>query len=344
MSKIWDALTGVRAETRTIEVAPIGSPRSSAELPRLKRRHPDWPYMLLVVAVVVLLPFITDNEYYATVLILCGLWSFHAVGQTVLLGGSGELNLAYGAVFGVGAYMAANLLGFDWPFGLVLILAGLAGGLITAAFGFPLLKTRGLFYAVMTMAVGLLAAKIFIEWTAVTGGSVGLPVPMVDLSFIPLLGDVNPGRLSIAYLVWALVLLGLVFAQRLLASPFGLILRGIGGDEPLVAALGYRAGHYRLLALSLTGVYAGIAGVLFAVNIGYVTNGPFSFWTAFTVIIMVIVGGRESVWGSVIAASFLTALPEVLRSVQSYRMIVYAMVLYIVVVIRANKVAGGIEH
>lgn len=298
---------------------------------------------MLIIAII-LVPF-SGSDYFLTVLTIAAVWALNSVGMTVLLGGSGELNLAYGAFYGIGAYATVIALGHGIPLVVALIIAMLICGVLTLLMGLPLLRTRGLYYAIVTLSFAVLASDVFTEWTSVTKGSIGLTVPQVNLSWVPTYTDaVSKFNIDIYTLAWTVTVIVTAIVLRLMASSFGMVVRGIGNDEELLESLGFRAARYRLTALATTGLVAGLAGGVYALYIGYITPDPFTFWMAFAVVILVVVGGRESVWGSLLAAVALTLLPEVLRFADAYRQIVYALILYLVVVVRKNRIAGGVSH
>lgn len=304
----------------------------------------NWLPMLVLIVAVVLIPYV-GSDYYLTVLTIAAIWALSAVGMTALLGGSGELNLAYGAFYGVGAYTTALALKHGVPLLPALLLAMLVCGVLTLLMGLPLLRTRGLYYAIVTLSFAILATDVFTEWTSVTKGSIGLTVTPVQFDWIPTYTHaVSEFNLKIYIVAWTATVIMTAILLRLMASPFGMVVRGIGNDEELIESLGFRAARYRLTALTTTGLVVGLSGGVYALYIGYITPDPFTFWTAFAVVIMVVVGGRESVWGSLLAAVALTLLPEVLRFADAYRQIAYAAILYVVVVLSKNRIAGGVSH
>lgn len=300
---------------------------------------PIWLSLLVATAIVLIYPFMWGTPYVMRVATTIGITVVLALGLTILMGGSGEMSFAHAGFYGIGAYAVAILgtrteISF-WP---ALVIAALAGLGIGALVGIPVLRTHGLTFTIVTLGFGLIASDVFDSWTGLTKGSVGIAgVTAAPLHWVPIWGpEILKSAIQSYYLVWAAVLVVAGFVLRLFRGDYGRVLRGIRGDAGLVEALGYRPTTYRLLAFSLSAGVAGLAGGLYAQYIGFVSPESFTFVVAFSAVAVVAIGGARNPWGTVIAGVVLGALPEVLRSLDDYRLVVYAVILYFVLLIRTR--------
>jgi ABC-type branched-subunit amino acid transport system permease subunit len=295
--------------------------------------------LLVAAAIILLFPFMWGTPYVMRVATTIGITVVLALGLTILMGGSGEMSFAHAGFYGIGAYAVAVLeTRTDISFWPTLVIAGIAGCCIGLLVGIPVLRTHGLTFTIVTLGFGLIASDVFESWTGLTKGSVGIaglsPAP---LDAVPIWGpEILKSAIQSYYLVWATVIVVVAFVLRLFRGDYGRVLRGIRGDAGLAEALGYRPTTYRLLAFSLSAGIAGLAGGLYAQYIGFVSPESFTFVVAFSAVAVVAIGGARNPWGTVIAGVVLGAIPEVLRSLNDYRLVVYAVILYFVLLARTR--------
>jgi branched-chain amino acid transport system permease protein len=295
---------------------------------------------LLAVAVtavvVVAFPVLDGGAYPLRVATTAGITAVLALGLTILVGGSGEMSLAHGSLYGVGAYATGYLMVHTWAFVPALFVGVAIAAAVAGLAGLPLLRTHGLSFAIVTLGLAVIASDAFEGWTGVTGGPLGIVgIPNVDASFLPVLGAKAVGAaIRNYYVVWIAVIATLAFVMRLFRTDFGTVVRAVKGDAELAESLGFRAAHYRLTAFVLSAAVAAIAGGLYAEYVGYVAPDPFTFWASFSVLIIVVIGGLERPIGTMVAAVALTAAPEVLRFLQTYDQLVYAALLFVVLLVR----------
>jgi branched-chain amino acid transport system permease protein len=279
------------------------------------------------------------NQYHVYVMTLIALFGMLAVSFDVLLGYTGYLSLAHGALFGVGAY-AFGLLTSHYhlhPW-LALPAAGvvtLLAGALTALLAF---RTKGLYFAVLTLGMGMLGFQLFTVATSVTGGLQGLagipglPVPagwrMQNTVFNAL---VLVGFLWLAYLA----------CYAFTRSRIGRECVAVREDATLAQALGIGIGAARLAAFCVSAVFAGLAGALYAAVSNYV--GPESFsvtTTGLQLIVFVVVGGVGTLWGSLVGAALLTILSESLREAHGLSVLIYGVLLLLFVLFVPRGIAG----
>ena len=287
------------------------------------------------------------NPYVIQVTVLCGINVILAVSLNLINGFTGQFSLGHAGFMAVGGYSSAMfslLVGQGWvkaldaagvpaPLaqGAALLVALLIGGLVAALAGYlvglPSLRLRGDYLAIVTLGFGEIIRVIITNVNAV-GGARGLPGIPSWTSFF----WVGLGALSV-----------IVFSLRLAKSTHGRALFAIRDDEVAAEALGVDTTRYKVMAFVIGAFFAGTAGGLFAHFISYLNPSEFTFIKSIEVIAMVVLGGLGSVSGAVLAAILLTLLPEVLRPVKQYRMVIYSLMLILLMVLRPQGLLGTRE-
>ncbi|GAY08078.1 branched-chain amino acid transport system permease protein LivM [Pseudonocardia sp. N23] len=275
--------------------------------PRPRRRLGPVPAIVVVVvlaaAPLFLAPFATTT---LTRLLVFGLL---AVSLDLLVGITGLPSLGHAAYFGAGAYAAGWVSIHLTPAIPVPLLVGAAvGGLAAAATGWVAVRSAGVYFLMLTLAIGEVLAQLAQSWDGVTGGANGLSgIPAARLGSEPLLG--------VGYLYWYVLAVGVVafaLVWLLARSPFGATLRGIRDNESRMRAIGYSTTLYKYGAFIAAGTIAGVAGSLLAAQQRLVTPGDLGFTTAALVLLAVVVGGAGSLWGPVVGAAVVVLVRDAL--------------------------------
>lgn len=259
-----------------------------------------------------------------------------AIGLGLTMGVAGQINLAQVAFFGIGAYTVAILtsrtgLGF-WPAAVLAILASIAAGLLV---GIPALRMQSHYLGIVTLGLAL----GFINWVT-NAGIAGRAEGISDIPVPPLFGiDLSSGYLYY-YLELAVFALVLVFALFVTRSPLGRRLRAMRDDDLAAGALGAEIPLLRMTAFVLSGLYGGVAGVLYAGLIRFVAPETFNIGNMFLLLAMVIIGGRASIVGCVIGALGLAFVREALLDVSAFAQLGYGIVVVLVVVFFPKGLAG----
>ena len=300
----------------------------------------------VLAALNVLLPRVL-NPYLLQVLMLCGINVVLAVSLNLINGFTGQFSIGHAGFMAVGAYGSAMFtlhLGSRWVANLgaagapawfaeggALLAALLVGGLLAALAGYlvglPSLRLRGDYLAIVTLGFGEIIRVLILNVDAV-GGARGLPG-------IP--GWVN------FFWVGGAVLAVVLVSRHLALSTHGRALFAIRDDEVAAEALGGDTTRYKVLAFVIGSFFAGVAGGLFAHYLSYLNPNSFTFLKSIEVIAMVVLGGMGSISGSVLAAILLTVLPEGLRPVKDYRMVLYSLMLVVLMITRPQGLLGSRE-
>ncbi len=271
---------------------------------------PPVPVLLLVVALAAVGPWL--GGYWQGSFIVAGIWAMVAIGLSLLAGYAGQISLGHAAFYGIGAYACGILTG---RYGLSPWLGLLAAALITAALAYPigaiLLQLRGHYLAIGTLGFGIIANIAMLELVPLTGGPSGFSgIPRPDLFGLPLSGD-----REFYYLVLALTALVLLLSLNLVGSAVGRTLRALHASEIAAETLGIDTGSYKLRVFTLSALYAGLAGGLFAQYVTFVSPKSFNFLFSVELVVMVALGGMASVWGALLGATLVLFLSQLIRAV-----------------------------
>ncbi|HEX8947623.1 MAG TPA: hypothetical protein VF790_01605 [Dissulfurispiraceae bacterium] len=287
-------------------------------------------------AIFLALPFVLQ-DYYLDVLVMSGIYILLALGINVIVGFTGLLNLGYAAFYAIGAYTYALLntklgLGF-WP---SLPLAAAAAAISGLLLAIPALRLRGDYLAIVTLGFGEILRIVLNNWDSLTNGPNGISgiAP-------PALFGITLDSLSLYYyLVLAAVLFCILIISRVESSRVGRAWVAIRENEIAASSMGIHTTRYKLYAFAFGTFWAGIAGTLFAAKMRFVSPESFTFMESVLILSMVILGGIGNIYGAVAGAFILVLLPEALRGVQLYRMLILGMGLVLLMVFRPQGLLG----
>ena len=296
----------------------------------------------VVVLVALGLPWVLAGKYHRHVLVLAGIFILMALGFDLVLGYLGELSLGHAAFFGIGAYATALLTRHTGiPFPGDLILACLCTGLFGFLIGYPSLRLKGPYFAIVTFGFAEIIRLVALNWTSVTRGPMGLPdIPHARLHLPPLLDVSIHSELRYYYLVLFLVGAAIFVTHRLLTSTVGQAFLAIRENEELAAAAGIPTFRFKLVAFCTGMIFTGAAGSVYARYVHFVDPTALSFYYTVTVVSMVIVGGQGSLRGTVIGALAFTLLPEYLRVAEKIRLPVFGLLLVLAIVFMPEGING----
>jgi len=221
-------------------------------------------------------------------------------------------NLGHAAFYGVGAYTSALLAKAGLPWILAMLAGVLLAGFVAFVIGIPTLRLVGDYLAVVTMGLGEIARAVFKNWLPVTRGPMGLP----GIPHAALLGFQFNTAARFLILGVACLLVAYLFAQRLLQSPFGRVLKGIREDEAAVQALGKNAYRFKVWVFVIGSGLAGLAGSLFAHYVTFIDPGSFVMWLTFFILLIIVLGGLGNNLGAIAMTVAFVALREGLRFVK----------------------------
>jgi branched-chain amino acid transport system permease protein len=286
-----------------------------------------------------LLVFWTQAGYFGMeVLAEIAVFAILAMSLDLAAGYAGLVSLGHAALFGCGAYMFALFtVLWGWPVSLAIVLSSLATGAVALIIGAVVTRVQGVFFIVITLAIGEMGYEFFFKNRAL-GGDDGLAgIPRLDLSSLGI--DLNdPGVFALFLIVLAAITYLLLV--RLLASPYGAVLTGLHDNPGRMRALGLPVRSYQTSIFALSGALAGFAGTLTAQHTQFITPDLLHWTTSGEVLVMVILGGLGTLVGPVIGAAVLTLLRHELSNVTDYWGFWLGLFLILIVLGGKNGIVG----
>jgi ABC-type branched-subunit amino acid transport system permease subunit len=263
-----------------------------------------------------------------------------ALGLTIQFGYAGVVNFAGAAFLGIGCYTAGVVTKYTaLPTFLTIPLGGLMAAVIGSILILPVLRTRGHYAALVTIAFGILF-KVFLEVNDTLGGPQGIQVKPLVLFGWNFNSPITIGGVAtsfyFSYLLAALLLLVLSFVlvRRLERSWIGLSLDAIRLDEIASACYGLDLARWKVFAFTLGNFLAGAAGALYAHVLGFIAPNNFTFGDSLILVSIVLLGGIGNLWGVAVAAAFVVILPEKFQVIQEYRFVLYAGLVILILLFR----------
>ncbi|MBU9738200.1 branched-chain amino acid ABC transporter permease [Lachnospiraceae bacterium ASD3451] len=270
------------------------------------------------------------NRQYTALIVPVGVNIMLAVSLNLVTGFLGELSLGHACFMSIGAYTGALIsTSMELPSYAEFFLALIAGGVMAAVFGFligvPVLRLHGDYLAIVTLAFGEIVKSV-LNALPFTNGSKGL-------SKIPMYSNYQHYTL-----VFILVILTIVIITNLVKSRHGRAICSLRDNYIASESIGIPVSRFKVLAFVIGAFFAGIAGVVYAHNVGIIKPTTFDYNKSIEILVIVVLGGMGSIKGSIIAAVILTVLPEMLRGADDYRMLLYSIVLIVMMLFNNSEV------
>lgn len=347
---VWDRLINVMVVIAVIGAVTLLYRHVSKSRPlkagrltdRIGRRMPRKWTIPLVVAVVLVFPWFADN-YARDVAINVLIYISLGLGLNIVIGLAGLLDLGYIAFYAVGAYTYALLnTNFGVPFWLALPIGCIISAMAGAFIGYPTLKMRGDYLAIVTLGFGEIIRIVLNNWDQVTQGPNGILGIKAPGLFLPVLenGDFQFAHIYLKNLVWLYYLILVIAAITLLAvyrlnySRIGRAWMAVREDETAAELTGIHTTRMKLYAYMLGAIFAGFAGAFFAAKVRYINPSSFIFLESALVLSIVVLGGMGSIPGIIVGALAIIVLPEVFRGLELYRMAAFGGAMTLMMVFR----------
>jgi branched-chain amino acid transport system permease protein len=311
------------------------------------RSSPNLLTFFTLAIVLAIMPTLVANNYQLSILVFVGLHTILTVGLSLLMGYAGQISLGHAVFFGLGAYGTAALtVHLNWPPLLTVIVSAVVTGCIAYLIAIPIFRLHGHTLAMATLGLNVIFELVAVKETWLTGGPNGLRgIPPFSLG--PL---IVKGELAFYVLIWLAALLIIAVSLNLVNSRIGRALRAIHASEVAAATVGVNVNQFKSLVLTLSAVYASIAGSLYAFYIGIVSPSQFNIAFSIELVVMVVIGGMASVWGALFGAATVTLLTEALRNVMpqllrgasgEYQIVVFGLILMLVMIFLPEGLTTG---
>ena len=290
--------------------------------------------LMFVVALVMVKTGIASRKFQSWLVPIC-VNIILAVSLNLTIGFLGELTLGHAGFMSVGAYagclfsqLMADILPTVVRFPLAMLVGGLVAALFGVLVGIPVLRLKGDYLAIVTLAFGEIIRSVIINLNF-TGGAAGLKGTPQDSNF---------------YIAFAVVMITVILITNLTESGQGRSIKAIRDNRIAAEACGINVTYYRLLAFVFAAFFAGVAGVLYGHNLSILNAGTFDYNKSIEILVLVVLGGLGSIRGSVISATILYVLPELLRPLADYRMIMYSIVLIVIMILNSSEQFSSVRE
>jgi len=285
--------------------------------------------MLFIFLTILMQPGILSRQYRALIVPIA-MNIVLAVSLNLLTGFLGELTLGHAGFMAIGAYTGAIFcLNVNMPQILAIVISVILGGIVAGIFGFligvPVLRLRGDYLAIVTLAFGEIIRSV-LNSLSFTGGPNGLksiPKYLDSKNYI---------------IVYIIVVISVVLICNLVKSRQGRAISSIRDNYIAAESVGIPVSKFKVLAFVISAFFAGVAGVIYSLNYGIVNPKNFSYNKSIEILVIVVLGGMGNIKGSIIGAIILTMLPEVLRGMDSYRMLLYALILILIMLFNNSSI------
>lgn len=295
-----------------------------------------WLVLIPLLGLLLAVPAAIPSNYLQQLTNVAIIWVIVVVGLNFITGYAGQINFGQAAFYGIGAYVTAIATKAGLNFWLALPAAGVVAGLCSLVLGIPTLRLRAYYLAMATIGFGEIVRLILVHWEPVTGGSSGIRgIPDVPVGFMTLVRHSH-----YYYFLLACAILLIVAAVRLRDSKVGRDMMATRDSEIAAEMMGVDTVRTKILAFVLAAVYAGLAGGLYAGYVHYVSPDQFSNQQAVLFFTMLLAGGIGSIGGAVVGALALTGLPEMLRFLGEWYMVLYGVGVILIIVLMPRGIMG----
>lgn len=297
--------------------------------------------VLLVLALI--FPQVFDT-YQNTIMISALIYVVLGLGLNISVGLAGLLDLGYVAFFAVGAYSYALLNHhFGLGFWTVLPVGGILGCLFGVVLGFPILRLRGDYLAIVTLGFGMIVKIVLENWSEFSFGPSGI----ANIDKPGLFGmdmNIDGSTMYIYYIMIAMVVFTILITNRLRNSRIGRAWIALREDEIACVAMGIDMARTKLSAYALGAFWAGMVGVLFAAKTTFINPASFTFMESAIILSIVVLGGMGSILGVILGAFILILLPEYLRAFSEYRMLAFGAAMVLMMIFRPQGIISNIRQ
>ena len=277
------------------------------------------------------------GKYSIFLLSLLAIYALVSLGLNLLMGYTGQIAAGHAGFLAIGAYITALFTAnFEWvPCPVILLLAGTISGLIGFLLGIPILRLKGFYIAMATLAFGVVVSEIILQWSSVTGGDNGFSVPTARIG-----GLIFDSDFKLFYLIIPVTILMTILAKNLVNGYIGRAFIALRESEIAAQTIGIDLAKYKTIAFAVSAFYTGVAGGLFAFLITYLSPDAFTIELSIDFISMIVIGGMGSILGSIIGAVILTGMQQVLAGLLDLQILIFGLSLIIFMIFMPKGIVG----
>ncbi|CAB1061005.1 ABC transporter, permease protein 2 (cluster 4, leucine/isoleucine/valine/benzoate) [Olavius sp. associated proteobacterium Delta 1] len=278
-----------------------------------------------VVLCLLLLPWFAP-EHITYIVTIIFIYSIGVQGQNILIGYTGQISFGQAGFLAIGAFTFGHLNQWGIPWPLSIFAAGLSAGIFGILVGFPSLRLKGPYLAIVTMGFGIAVYQIFVNSEMLSGGRMGLMVNKLTPPF-----DM-PAATFNYYFNFLIALVFTLLSYNIISSYMGRAFIAIRDNDIAAEILGVNLTRYKLLSFAISSFYTGIQGGLFGLLIGYLEPNMFTFMESITLFVAVIIGGLASIEGSIMGAAFVILVPQLFSEFKEMVPVVFGTTILLVLI------------
>ena len=338
LSFVWRYL--IKRKEAGIKKVDLGESDDNSWIQRLLREPKYFiPSMVVLSLFVLAFPFVF-SLYQTNIMITALIYVITGLGLNIVVGLAGLLDLGYVAFYLCGAYTYALLnVHFGLGFWTVLPIGALVGTLFGVLLGFPVLRLRGDYLAIVTLGFGEIIRLIMENWNEFSFGPSGIAnIPRPGFFGIDL--SLGQATTYLYFLMIGLVIMTIFVVRRLQDSRIGRAWIALREDEIACQAMGVDKVKTKLSAFAMGATWAGMAGVVFAAKTTFINPASFTIWESIIILCVVVLGGMGSIIGVIFGAMILILLPEYLRAFSEYRQLIFGAILVVMMVFRPGGIVA----
>jgi branched-chain amino acid transport system permease protein len=280
-----------------------------------------------------LLPWFAP-EHVAYIVTIIFIYSIGAQGQNILIGYTGQISFGQAGFLAIGAFAFGHLnqWGVPWPLGV--LAAGLAAGIFGIVVGFPSLRLKGPYLAIVTMGFGIAVYQIFVNSETLSGGRMGLVVNQLTAPFN------MPDVIFNYYFNFFIALAFTLLSYNIISSYMGRAFIAIRDNDIAAEVLGVNLTRYKLLSFAISSFYTGVQGALYGLLLGYLEPHMFTFMESITLFVAVIIGGLASIEGAIMGAAFVIIVPQIFSEYRELVPVVFGVTILVILIFEPMGLNG----
>ena len=279
------------------------------------------------------------GKYSIFLLSMLAVYALVSIGLNLLMGFTGQIAAGHAGFLALGAYFTA-ILGtrVEWlPCLAVLPLAGIFTGIVGFLLGIPILRLKGFYIAMATLAFGVVVSEIILQWSSLTNGDNGLNVPRAVIG-----GFTFDSDYKLYYLIVSVTIILTLLAKNLVKGYIGRAFIALRESDVAAQTIGIDLAKYKTIAFAVSAFYTGVAGGLFAYLITFLSPDAFTLELSVDFIAMIVIGGMGSILGSIIGAVILTGMQQILAGLLDLQILIFGISLIVFMIFMPRGISGMI--
>jgi branched-chain amino acid transport system permease protein len=291
---------------------------------------------LAALIIVLLLPLFL-GKYSVFLLSLLAVYALVSLGLNLLMGYTGQIAAGHAGFLALGAYFTAIVATrMEWlPCPLILLFAGIFTGIIGFLLGIPILRLKGFYIAMATLAFGVVVSEVILQWSSLTSGDDGFGVPTARIG-----GFVFDSDYKLFYLIIPVTIIMTILAKNLVNGYVGRAFIALRESEVAAQTIGIDLARYKTIAFAISAFYTGVAGGLFAYLITFLSPDAFTIELSVDFIAMIVIGGMGSILGSIIGAVILTGMQQILAGLLDLQILIFGISLIVFMIFMPRGIIG----